>query len=66
MTNAGEDEIAPPPLDRLLEAMVFVGGAPATADDLRRMVPATTDDQFHAAADRLADRYRRQGRPYEV
>jgi segregation and condensation protein B len=56
----------PPPLERIVEALLFVGGAPLTAeracDTLRGLTPA----QFHEVVQTLDRDYRQQGRPYSI
>lgn len=56
----------PPPLPRILEALLFVGGAPLTLLQARAAVRGLTPDQLAAALDALNRDYRRQGRPYHV
>ncbi len=57
---------APPPLLRIVEALLFVGGAPLTpiraCDAVRGLTPA----QFTQLIDQLNRDYRKQGRPYWV
>jgi segregation and condensation protein B len=57
---------APPPLERILEALLFVGGAPLTAERAGEIVRGLTPEQFHQAIDALNRTYRRQGRPYHI
>jgi segregation and condensation protein B len=56
----------PPPLARIVEAMLFVGGAPLTperaCDALRGLTPA----QFLEVIGGLNRAYRQQGRPYRI
>src|SRR5262249_39940189 len=54
----------PPPVGRILEALLFVGGAPLTAERAAAAVRGLTPAQFTQALDALNDDYRRQGRPY--
>jgi segregation and condensation protein B len=57
---------APPPLARIVEALLFVGGAPLTAHRAEEIVRGLTADQFTQALDALSLEYRQQGRPYTV
>jgi segregation and condensation protein B len=56
----------PPPVERLVEAMLFVGGPPLTAEHARAAVRGLTAEQFREAVDALNRAYRAQGRPYAV
>jgi segregation and condensation protein B len=57
---------SPPPLDRILEAMLFLGGAPLTAIRAAEVVRGLSEQDFHDAIGVLARSYRSQGRPYQV
>ncbi len=57
---------APPPLERLVEAMLFVGGAPLTAARAAEALRGLTGEQFAEIVDGLNRRYRHQNRPYRV
>jgi segregation and condensation protein B len=57
---------APPPLVRIVEAMLFVGGAPLTAVRACEAVRGLTPDEFHQTIDALNRAYRAQGRPYTI
>jgi segregation and condensation protein B len=57
---------APPPLTRLVEAMLFLGGAPLTAARAAEAARGLTDEQFAEAVAALNRDYRRQGRPYRA
>jgi segregation and condensation protein B len=59
------EEPPPPPL-RIVEAMLFVGGAPLPAERACAVVRGLTPEQFREAVDALNRDYRRQGRPYLV
>ncbi len=54
---------APPPLPRIIEALLFVGGSPLTADRAARRCAALTPEQFKDIVDNLNRDYCRQGRP---
>lgn len=57
---------APPPLTRIVEALLFVGGAPLTAERAAAAIRGLAADPFTAAIDELNQEYRRQGRPYAI
>src|SRR5262245_6764652 len=57
---------APPPLVRILEAMLFVGGAPLTAQRACEIIRGLTPDEFQHAIDGLNRTYRAQARPYSI
>jgi segregation and condensation protein B len=59
-------ETAPPPLRRIVEAMLFVGGAPLTAERAAEAVRGLTADEFREIIDGLNRDYRQQGRPYRI
>jgi segregation and condensation protein B len=60
------DQPSPPPLDRIVEALLFVGGPPLTAEGACAVVHGLTPARFHEAAARLNLAYRAQGRPYRI
>src|SRR5579871_5204406 len=64
--EASTSAAAPPALPRLLEAMLFVGGAPLTAQRAMAAIRGLTDSQFAQAIASLNSDYRRQGRPYFI
>jgi segregation and condensation protein B len=51
---------------RIIEAMLFVGGAPLTAERVCAAIHGLTPAQFREQIDDLGARYRRQGRPYQI
>jgi segregation and condensation protein B len=53
-------------LPRIIEALLFVGGAPLTAARACEAVRGLTPEQFKEVVDNLNRDYRRQGRPYRV
>lgn len=61
-----EEPIAPPPMLRIIEALVFVGGAPLTAKRARDILRGLSDEQFDDAIRQLNADYRRQARPYAL
>jgi segregation and condensation protein B len=56
----------PPSVPHLLEALLFVGGAPLTADRAAAVIRGLTPAQFTEAIASLNRDYRRQGRPYII
>lgn len=57
---------APPPPDRILEALLFVGGPPLAPEAVRSVIRGFTPERVREAVDRLNKTYRTQGRPYSV
>jgi segregation and condensation protein B len=57
---------APPPLVRIVEALLFVGGSPLSAERAGQAVRGLTPAQFLQAIDTLNKDYRRQARPYSI
>jgi segregation and condensation protein B len=57
---------APPPLLRIVEALLFVGGAPLTASRAGEAIRGLTEPQFLQHIDTLNRAYRQQGRPYAI
>ena len=57
---------APPPAERIVEALLFAGGPPLTASAAAGVVRGLTPDRFLAAVDGLNRQYRAQRRPYTV
>jgi segregation and condensation protein B len=66
MPGAMEAESAPPPLRRIIEAMLFVGGAPLRAERAAEAVRGLSADEFRDIIDGLNRDYRQQGRPYRI
>jgi segregation and condensation protein B len=56
----------PPPLPRIIEALLFVGGPPLTATHACQAIRGLTAEQFKEIIDALNRDYRRQGRPYRI
>src|SRR5262249_49468138 len=56
----------PPPVPRILEALLFVGGPPLTEQRAREAVRGMTPAEFTQALDTLNRAYRLQGRPYTI
>jgi segregation and condensation protein B len=61
-----EASAAPPPLRRIVEALLFVGGAPLTAARAAESVRGLSAEQFREVVDGLNREYRQQGRPYRI
>jgi segregation and condensation protein B len=59
-------EPAPPRLPRILEALLFVGGPPLTAQRAAEIIRGLSEVDFHQAIDSLARSYRAQNRPYHI
>ena len=64
-TTPHSDGVPPSP-EQIVEALLFVGGPPLTAEAAGSAVRGLTPDAFRAAVDALAAKYRRQARPYAV
>lgn len=56
----------PPPVLRILEAILFVGGAPLTYERAKGLVRGLTAEQFDESLEQLQRAYRRQNRPYHI
>jgi segregation and condensation protein B len=56
----------PPPPARIVEALLFTGGAPLTAAQAGEAIRGLTPEQFQQALDSLNQDYRAQGRPYAI
>lgn len=63
---AAKHGAAPPPLARIVEALLFVGGAPLTPERAGETVRGLTPATFRQVIDDLNRAYRQQGRPYRV
>lgn len=64
--SAERESAAPPPLRRIVEAMLFVGGAPLTAERAAEALRGLSGEQFRDLIDGLNRDYRQQGRPYRI
>src|SRR5262249_6575359 len=51
---------------RIIEALLFVGGAPVTSQRTTRLLRGLSAEQFTLAIDELNRDYRRQNRPYTI
>jgi segregation and condensation protein B len=56
----------PPPLHRIVEALLFIGGPPLTAVRAGEAVRGLTAEQLRQVVAGLNRDYRRQGRPYRI
>jgi chromosome segregation and condensation protein ScpB len=56
----------PPPLPRIIEALLFVGGPPLTPEHACQAIRSLTSEQFKEIIDALNHDYRGQGRPYRI
>src|SRR4051794_25437536 len=64
--QSAETAAAPPPPERIVEALLFVGGVPLTAERAAKIVRGLSADQFADAIDELNRAYRLQNRPYTI
>jgi segregation and condensation protein B len=64
--DADQSAGTPPPLVRIIEALLFVGGEPLTAGRACETVRGLTEAQFSEAVASLNAEYRAQGRPYVI
>lgn len=60
------EQQAPPPLFRIIEAMLFLGGPPLSAKRACDVVRGLTSEQFHEEVDVLNRKYRSENRPYSI
>lgn len=60
------DASAPPPLGRIVEALLFLGGEPLTPARACALLRGLTEEQFAEAVAALNQEYRQQNRPYAV
>ena len=56
----------PPTPRRILEAFLFIGGAPLTAEHARKAIRGLSEAEFLEAIAELNQAYRQQGRPYAI
>src|SRR5438105_890618 len=61
-----EKEAAPPSPLRIVEALLFVGGAPLTARRVAEIIRGFAPEQFTETVDALNRAYRLQHRPYTI
>jgi segregation and condensation protein B len=60
------DDASPPPLHRIVEALLFIGGAPLSVVGACEAVRGLTPEQFTECVAALNRDYREQGRPYRI
>jgi segregation and condensation protein B len=63
---AGDVSATPPPLIRIIEALLFSAGQPIDAATAAQVIRDLSPNEFRAAIDELSRTYRRQNRPYAV
>lgn len=56
----------PPPLPRIIEALLFAGDRPLTASLAQSAIPGMNAEEFQAGIDELNQSYRQQARPYVI
>ena len=61
-----EAPAAPPAPLRIIESLLFVGGAPLTAKRAREILRGLSEAQFDEVITQLNTDYRRQARPYTI
>jgi segregation and condensation protein B len=64
--HPAEPAVPPPPPLRIVEALLFAGGQPLSAERAGAVVRGLTPEAFRALIDELNRGYRRQERPYTV
>jgi segregation and condensation protein B len=65
-TDLDSAAAVPPPLVRIMEALLFVGGLPLTQVRAEEIIRGLTREQFTEALHTLNLNYRSQGRPYTI
>jgi segregation and condensation protein B len=66
MASEQAEVAAPPPVERIVEALLFVGGPPLTAVRAAEAIRGLTADQLRQVIEALNRSYRQQGRPYRI
>jgi segregation and condensation protein B len=67
LESAGTPSPAPPPSPkRIIEAFLFIGGPPLTAERATQSIRGLTEPQFLEVIAELNHDYRLQGRPYTI
>jgi segregation and condensation protein B len=61
-----DSTLSPPPEERLVEAMLFLGGPPLTPARASEAVRGLAPERLAEAVERLNRAYRQQGRPYHI
>jgi segregation and condensation protein B len=65
-TDPSADPTPPPPLVRIVEALLFVGSVPLTPARAAELIRGVSADQLAQAVAALNRDYRQQGRPYRI
>jgi segregation and condensation protein B len=65
-TNTQPPEGSSPTVGQLLEALLFMGGAPLTTERAAQAIRGLSPSQFTEAIQTLSREYQRQGRPYGI
>ncbi|MFO0928787.1 MAG: SMC-Scp complex subunit ScpB [Gemmataceae bacterium] len=63
---ANPADASPPPVERIVEAMLFIGGAPLSVVRACEAIRGLTPEGFAQAVAALNRAYREQGRPYRI
>jgi len=66
MSDSVPHEPTPPSPKHIIEAFLFIGGAPLTAERTAQGIRGLNETQFLEAIDELNHDYRRQGLPYSI
>ena len=64
--TVAEPEAPPPSPLQIVEAMLFIGGPPLTAEKACAAIRGLTTERFRELVDELGRTYRKQNRPYAV
>jgi segregation and condensation protein B len=64
--TAGDAPTTPPPVLRIIEALLFAAGQPISAESAAHVIRGLSPAEFRAAIEDLGRTYRRQNRPYTV
>ena len=65
-SNTVAESETPPPTEQIIEAMLFIGGAPLRAEVVSQALRGFTIEQLRANIDTLNTLYHRQHRPYAI
>jgi segregation and condensation protein B len=63
--GGAEPDVPPPPI-RIVEALLFAGGQPLTAERAGAVIRGVSPEHFRTLVDELNRTYRRQNRPYTI
>jgi len=64
--STADTPVTPPPLTRIIEALLFAAGQPISAEVAGQVIRGLSAGEFRAAIEELSQTYRRQNRPYAV